>query len=90
MSFRMTDQHPEEDALELPGFGRPGRDKSLKPDQLGRLAERAATSEPKAVLIREFGISRETVYQYLRTPASPEDRGRPEGNLRHHEHAAAP
>ena len=46
-----------------------GRKKSLNPDQLDRLAQRAAAGAPKAVLAREFGISRETVYQYLRAPA---------------------
>ncbi len=31
------------------------------------LRRRAAAEEPKARLAREFGISRETVYQYLRS-----------------------
>jgi DNA-binding XRE family transcriptional regulator len=31
------------------------------------LDERAAAGEQKAALAREFGISRETLYQYLRT-----------------------
>ncbi len=44
-----------------------GRKKSLSPDQVLRLRERVAAGEPKAQLARELGISRETLYQYLRT-----------------------
>ena len=43
-----------------------GRRRSLNDRQAEQLRERAAVGEPKAVLAREFGISRETVYQYLR------------------------
>lgn len=48
-----------------------GRKKSLSNDQADELRRRAAEGEAKAVLARELGISRETVYQYLRaaTPA---------------------
>ena len=35
-------------------------------DQVDRLRAGAGAGEPKAALAREFGISRETVYQYLR------------------------
>jgi DNA invertase Pin-like site-specific DNA recombinase len=38
----------------------------LSPVQAVQLRERAQAGEKKAVLAREFGISRETVYQYLR------------------------
>jgi DNA invertase Pin-like site-specific DNA recombinase len=38
----------------------------LTPVQAVQLRERALAGEKKAVLAREFGISRETVYQYLR------------------------
>ena len=41
-----------------------GRRKSLTPEQAASLKERAK-SEKKAALAREFGISRETLYQYL-------------------------
>ncbi len=48
-----------------------GRKRSLNEDQIDRLVARAAAGEPKALLAREFAISRETVYQYLRArPAS--------------------
>lgn len=44
-----------------------GRKKALSDKQTVALRKRAATGEPKAQLAREFGISRETLYQYLRT-----------------------
>ncbi len=44
-----------------------GRKKSLGPDEASNLRQRANSGEPKARLAREFGISRETLYQYLRT-----------------------
>jgi len=44
-----------------------GRKKSLSPNQAAELRRRSAAGEPKAQLAREFGVSRETVYQYLRT-----------------------
>jgi DNA-binding phage protein len=34
---------------------------------MAELRQRASTGEQKAKLAREFGISRETLYQYLRT-----------------------
>ena len=43
-----------------------GRKKSLTTDQIDQLAQRAAAGEPKSALAREFNISRETVYQYIR------------------------
>lgn len=46
-----------------------GRKKSLAIDQIDQLRRRAAAGESKTLLAREFGISRETVYQYLRAPA---------------------
>ena len=42
-----------------------GRKPSLTPAQVTDLKARAAAGEKKATLAREFGISRETVYQYL-------------------------
>ena len=44
-----------------------GRKKSLSPMQIEELQQRADAGEKKAQLAREFGISRETLYQYLRT-----------------------
>jgi DNA invertase Pin-like site-specific DNA recombinase len=44
-----------------------GRKKALSPDQVADLRQRAAAGEQKAALAREFGISRETLYQYLRS-----------------------
>ena len=44
-----------------------GRKKALSPDQVADLRQRAAAGDQKAALAREFGISRETLYQYLRT-----------------------
>lgn len=43
-----------------------GRKKSLSPEQVLELSRRAQLPEKKAKLAREFGISRETLYQYLR------------------------
>jgi DNA invertase Pin-like site-specific DNA recombinase len=44
-----------------------GRRKALSPDQASELRKRAGTGEQKTSLARDFGISRETLYQYLRT-----------------------
>jgi len=44
-----------------------GRKKSLTADQVTELRQRAGSGAPKTNLAREYGISRETVYQYLRT-----------------------
>lgn len=44
-----------------------GRKKALSPERRAELQKRADAGEPKASLAQEFGISRETVYQYLRT-----------------------
>ena len=43
-----------------------GRKPSLTQDQAVQLRARAQAGEKKAVLAREFGISRETLYAYLR------------------------
>ena len=43
-----------------------GRKPSLNADQASDLRNRVASGEKKAALAREFGISRETLYQYLR------------------------
>jgi len=43
-----------------------GRARALSAEQVGQLRKRVANGTPKAKLAREFGVSRETVYQYLR------------------------
>ena len=50
-----------------------GRKKALSADQVAAVRTRAAAGESKAYLARTFGISRETLYQYLRT--APEAQG---------------
>lgn len=43
-----------------------GRNRKLSNEQIPELTRRAAAGESKAALAREYGISRETLYQYLR------------------------
>jgi len=43
-----------------------GRKKSLSDSEIAGLRQRVAAGEKKTTLAREFGISRETLYQYLR------------------------
>lgn len=43
-----------------------GRKKTLTPERSAELVQRASSGVSKAVLARDYGISRETVYQYLR------------------------
>jgi DNA invertase Pin-like site-specific DNA recombinase len=43
-----------------------GRKRSLSEAQVSQLVQRASSGAAKATLAREFGVSRETVYQYLR------------------------
>ena len=43
-----------------------GRKKALRPAQVADLRRRVMAGEKKAPLAREFGISRETLYQYLK------------------------
>ena len=47
-----------------------GRKPALTVGQVQQLRERAAAGERKSDLAREFGISRETVYSYLRAEAT--------------------
>jgi DNA invertase Pin-like site-specific DNA recombinase len=51
-----------------------GRSKALNDERAADLRRRVAAGEKKAALARELGISRETLYQYLRQ--EPQD-GRP-------------
>lgn len=46
-----------------------GRAPSLNAEDAAALREKAAAGVPKAALARQYGISRETVYAYLRTEA---------------------
>lgn len=46
-----------------------GRKPALTAEQAKQLRERAAAGERKSTLAKEFGISRETVYSYLRPAA---------------------
>jgi len=48
-----------------------GRNRSLTDERVAELRQRTAAGEAKARLAREFGISRETVYQYLRAGTGP-------------------
>jgi len=43
-----------------------GRKKALSSKKAEELCQRVRSGERKAALAREFGISRETLYQYLR------------------------
>ena len=43
-----------------------GRKPALAPEQVVQLLDRFRSGAAKAALAREFGVSRETVYQYLR------------------------
>ncbi|MDZ3897368.1 recombinase family protein, partial [Escherichia coli] len=43
-----------------------GRKKSLSDPEIAEVRRRVIAGEKKATLAREFGISRETLYQYLR------------------------
>ena len=49
-----------------------GRKRSLNEEQIAQLRQRAGQGVAKTTLAHELGISRETVYQYLRT--TPTDR----------------
>tara|TARA_R110000787_G_scaffold274905_2_gene383052 strand:- start:31346 stop:31906 length:561 start_codon:yes stop_codon:yes gene_type:complete len=46
-----------------------GRKKSLSDDKAAELKQRVAAGEQKATIARDLGISRETLYQYLRSVA---------------------
>ncbi|MDT7953485.1 MAG: recombinase family protein [Acetobacteraceae bacterium] len=52
-----------------------GRARALSAEQVAQLQQRAADGAAKASLAREFGISRETVYQYLRAGSGAERAG---------------
>ena len=48
-----------------------GRKKALTDNQVVELRRRASAGEQKAMLAREFGISRQTLYQYLKVASTP-------------------
>jgi len=52
-----------------------GRTPALTAEQVAQLRRRVADGTPKATLAREFGVSRETVYQYLRATPGAERTG---------------
>ncbi len=62
----IKERHREGIALARKRGAYRGRRKALTTDQVEQLHAGAAAGQPKAALAREFGISRETVYQYLR------------------------
>ncbi len=47
-----------------------GRKPALNPEQADQLRARAAAGEPKSLPANEFGVSRETVHNYLRNGAA--------------------
>jgi DNA invertase Pin-like site-specific DNA recombinase len=54
-----------------------GRARSLTAVQVTEFCDRAGAGVPMTMLAKEYGVSRETVYAYLRAAASPADeRGR--------------
>ena len=55
------------ESLMAAGFAYRGRKKSLSPERIEDLRRRVAAGEKKLHLAKDFGISRETLYQYLRT-----------------------
>ncbi|MHB8329550.1 MAG: recombinase family protein [Acidimicrobiales bacterium] len=50
-----------------------GRKRSLDPERIAELCRRALSSESRSQLARDFGVSRETVYQYLRAAEHAEE-----------------
>ena len=44
-----------------------GRTRTLSNNEISKLRQRAEAGEPKAMLAREFGISPDTLYRYLKT-----------------------
>ncbi len=47
-----------------------GRKKALSSEQIAELKNKVAVGQPKTQVARDFGISRETLYQYLRADGS--------------------
>jgi DNA invertase Pin-like site-specific DNA recombinase len=53
-----------------------GRKKSLAGEKVAEIRQRVTSGEKKAPLAREFGISRETLYQYLRSEREGQNENR--------------
>lgn len=51
-----------------------GRKRALTCERVAELRQRAADGEAKTLLAKEFGVSRETVYQYLRAGGGATER----------------
>jgi DNA invertase Pin-like site-specific DNA recombinase len=62
----ITERQKEDIALAKQRGAYKGRQKTLTPERTAELVTRAGSGVPKAVHARDYGISRETVYQYLR------------------------
>jgi transposase len=64
-----------------------GRARALSAEQVAQLRQRVADGTTKATLAREFGVSRETIYQYLRSTGelvdSPPPRNQQSSNDHH-------
>jgi len=62
----IKERQPEGIALAKQRGAYRGRKQALPDEKVAELRRRASAGEKKARLAREFGISRETLYQYLR------------------------
>lgn len=62
----IRERQREGTALAKQRGGYKGRKKTLTPERADELVQRAGSGVPKAVLARDYWISRETVYHYLR------------------------
>jgi DNA invertase Pin-like site-specific DNA recombinase len=66
---RITERQREGIALAKQRGVYRGRKQTLSPAQAAELRRRVESGEPKTALAREFGISRETLYQYVKRGA---------------------
>jgi DNA invertase Pin-like site-specific DNA recombinase len=57
-----------------------GRNRALAPEPAAEPAARAAAGTPKSQLARGYGLSRETMHQYLRRGQVPAGRGPVDGS----------
>ncbi|WP_443027265.1 helix-turn-helix domain-containing protein [Sphingomonas sp. LR61] len=70
---RWRTHHTRRAATDVAAGRLPGRARSLTSAQVAELIDRADAGVPKTMLAREYGVSRETVYAYLRAAATPAD-----------------
>src|SRR3546814_7558324 len=68
----IRDRQREGIALAKQRGGYRGRKKALSDEKVSELVQRVACGEQKAGIARDMGISRETLYQYLRSMRSEE------------------